>query len=60
MDDNATSHRARVVTTALKNTDWPANSFDLNAREQMGDYVTRAVRDRENPPDTFQEMIIAA
>lgn len=65
MDDNARPHRARTVHEALEQghisrLDWPANSPDMNPIENMWDFVSRAVRNRNNSPQNGEELVAAA
>lgn len=64
-DDNARPHRTQRVRNMLREgnierLDWPANSPDMNPIEHVWDHIARAIQDRENPPVTRQELIIAA
>nr|CAH7716578.1 unnamed protein product [Callosobruchus chinensis] len=64
-DDNARPHRTRAVQQALENgniarLEWPAMSPDMNHREHVWDYVSRAIFNRNNPPRSTQELIVAA
>nr|CAH7733875.1 unnamed protein product [Callosobruchus chinensis] len=65
MDDNARPHRTRAVQQALENgnvarLEWPAMSPDMNLIEHVWDYVSRAIFNRNNPPRSTQELIVAA
>nr|CAH7764475.1 unnamed protein product [Callosobruchus chinensis] len=65
MDDNASPHRTRAVQQALENgkiarLEWPAMSPDMNPIEHVWDYVSRAIFNRNNPPKSTQELIVAA
>nr|CAH7749177.1 unnamed protein product [Callosobruchus chinensis] len=65
MDDNARPHRTRAVQQALENKniarlEWPALSPDMNPIEHVWDYVSRAIFNRNNPPRSTQELIVAA
>nr|CAH7752365.1 unnamed protein product [Callosobruchus chinensis] len=65
MDDNARPHRTRAVQQALENgniarLEWPAMSPDMNPIEHVWDYVSRAIFNRNNPPRSTQELIVAA
>nr|CAH7729293.1 unnamed protein product [Callosobruchus chinensis] len=65
MDDNARPHRTKVVQQALENgniarLEWPAMSPDMNPIERVWDYVSRAIFNRNNPPKSTQELIVAA
>nr|CAH7716557.1 unnamed protein product [Callosobruchus chinensis] len=65
MDDNARPHRTRVVQQALENgniarSEWSATSPDMNSIKPVWDYVPRALFNRNNPPRTTQELIVAA
>nr|CAH7749893.1 unnamed protein product [Callosobruchus chinensis] len=65
MDDNARPHRTRAVRQALENEniarlEWPAMSPDMNPIEHVWDYVSRAIFNRNNPPRSTQELIVAA
>ena len=61
MDDNARPHRARIVDQYLDNEsiermDWPARSPDLNPIEHVWDMLGKAVRARENQPQTLVQL----
>nr|CAH7767032.1 unnamed protein product [Callosobruchus chinensis] len=65
MDDNARPHRPRAFQQALENgniarLEWPAMSPDMNPIEHVWDYVSRAIFNRNNPPRSTQELIVAA
>nr|CAH7729519.1 unnamed protein product [Callosobruchus chinensis] len=65
MDDNARPHRTRAVQQALENEniarlEWPAVSPDMNTIEHVCDYVSRAIFNRNNPPRSTQELIVAS
>nr|CAH7758233.1 unnamed protein product [Callosobruchus chinensis] len=65
MDDNARPHRTRAVQQALENgniarLERPAMSPDMNPIEHVWDYVSRAIFNRNNPPRSTQELIVAA
>nr|CAH7721190.1 unnamed protein product [Callosobruchus chinensis] len=65
MDDNARPHRTRAVQQALENgniasLEWPAMFPDMNPIEHVWDYVSRAIFNRNNPPRSTQELIVAA
>nr|CAH7714238.1 unnamed protein product [Callosobruchus chinensis] len=65
MDDNARPHRTRAVQQALEGgsiarLEWPAMSPDMNPIEPMGDYVSRAIFNRNNRPASTQELNVAA
>nr|CAH7725867.1 unnamed protein product [Callosobruchus chinensis] len=65
MDDNARPHRTRAVQQALENgnivrLEWPAMSPNMNPIEHVWDYVSRAIFNRNNPPRSTQELIVAA
>lgn len=65
MDDNARPHRTQAVQNALQDgnirrLDWPAMSPDMNPIEHMWDYVKRAIRSRNHPPISVQELTLAA
>nr|CAH7718211.1 unnamed protein product [Callosobruchus chinensis] len=65
MDDNARPHRTRAVQQALENgniarLEWPAMSPDMSPIEHVWDYVSRAIFNRNHPPRSTQELIVAA
>nr|CAH7763870.1 unnamed protein product [Callosobruchus chinensis] len=65
MDDNARPHRTRAVQQALENgniarLEWPAMSPDMNLIEHVWNYVSRVIFNRNNPPRSTQELIVAA
>nr|CAH7725535.1 unnamed protein product [Callosobruchus chinensis] len=65
MDDNARPHRTRAVQHAFEKRniarlEWPAMSSDMNPIEHVWDYVSRAIFNRNNPPRSTQEIIVAA
>nr|CAH7714083.1 unnamed protein product [Callosobruchus chinensis] len=65
MDDNARSHRTRAVQQALDNgniarLEWPAMSPDISPIEHVWDYVSKAIFNRNSPPRSAQERIVAA
>nr|CAH7720246.1 unnamed protein product [Callosobruchus chinensis] len=65
MDDNARPHRTRAVKQVLENgniarLEWPAMSPDMNPIEHVLDYASRAILNRNNPPRSTQELIVAA
>nr|CAH7720203.1 unnamed protein product [Callosobruchus chinensis] len=65
MDDNASPHRTTAVQQALANgniarLEWAAMSPDMNPIEHAWDYVSRAIFNRNNPPRSTQELIVAA
>nr|CAH7749560.1 unnamed protein product [Callosobruchus chinensis] len=65
MDDNARPHRTRALQQALENRniarlEWPALSPDMNPIEHVWDYVSRGIFNRNNPPRSTQELIVAA
>ena len=62
MDDNATSHRARVVTDYLRDESittftWSARSPDLNPIEHIWYNIGRRVRERTPPVQTLNELM---
>nr|CAH7766341.1 unnamed protein product [Callosobruchus chinensis] len=64
MDDNARPHHTRAVQQSLENGNlarlgWPAMSPDMNPKEHVWDYVSRAIFNRNRPRST-QELIVAA
>nr|CAH7718655.1 unnamed protein product [Callosobruchus chinensis] len=65
MDDNARPHRTRAFQQTLENgniarLEWPAMSPDMNPKEHVWDYVSRAIFNRNNPPRSTQELFVAA
>nr|CAH7766581.1 unnamed protein product [Callosobruchus chinensis] len=65
MEDNARPHRTRAVQQSLENGNIarlvsPAMSPDMNAMEHVWDHVSRAIFNRNNPPRSMQELIVAA
>nr|CAH7760557.1 unnamed protein product [Callosobruchus chinensis] len=65
MEDNARPHRTRAVQQALENgniarLEWPPMFPDMNPIEHVWDYVSRAIFNRNNPPRSTQELIVAA
>nr|CAH7759085.1 unnamed protein product [Callosobruchus chinensis] len=65
MDDNARPHRTRAVQQTLENgniarLEWPAMSPDMNPIEHVWDYISRAIYNRNSPPRSTQELIVAA
>ena len=64
VDDNATSHRARVVTVYKQanniiTEDWPARSPHLNVTEHARDMLQRAVNARQPAPSSLAELSVA-
>nr|CAH7757978.1 unnamed protein product [Callosobruchus chinensis] len=65
MDDNARPHHTRAVQQALENgniarLEWPVMSPDIDPIEHVWGYVSRAIFNRNNPPRSTQELIVAA
>nr|CAH7729187.1 unnamed protein product [Callosobruchus chinensis] len=65
MDDNARPHRTRAVQQALENEniarlEWLAMSPDMNPIEHVWNDVSRAIFNRNYPPRSTQELIVAA
>ena len=61
MDDNARSHRARVVNDYLEyegieRLDWPSRSRDLNTIELAWDALQRRINARLAQPQTAQQL----
>ena len=60
-DDNARPHRAAAVREFLEaegvdQLPWPARSPDMNPIEHAWDALGRAINDRDNLPQTLQEL----
>lgn len=58
-------HRSRLVQQRLKagyitRLNWPVNSPDMDAIENMWDYITRAIHNRINFPWTVDELFSAS
>nr|CAH7750529.1 unnamed protein product [Callosobruchus chinensis] len=58
MDDNARPHRTRAVQQALENGN--IARLDMNPIEHVWYYASRAIFNRNNPPRSTQELIVAA
>ena len=61
MDDNATAHRARIVTAYLEDhgierMDWPAKSSDMDPIERAWDMLHRRVSAHPGQLSTTQEL----
>ena len=64
VNDNATSHRARVVTVYKQanniiTEDWPARSPHLNVTEHALDILQRADNARQPAPNSLAELSVA-
>ena len=60
-DDNARPHRANAVRQFLEaegveQLEWPACSPDMNPIEHAWDVIGRAINERDNAPETLQEL----
>ena len=61
MDDNARTHRARIVQEDLEEVEvsrmaWPARSPDLNPIEQVWNNLNRRLRSSENHSATLKDL----
>jgi len=61
MDDNAMSHRARIMTDYLRDESittltWPARSRDLNLVEHIWDNIGRRVKERTSPVQSLNDL----
>ena len=61
MDDNARTHRARVVNDFLQEQgiirmEWPEYSPDLNPIENLWDIIGARVRNSREPPRTLNDL----
>ena len=61
LDDNATSHRTRIITAYkqannITTVDWPARSPDLNVIEHAWDMLQKAVNARQPAPNTLADL----
>lgn len=61
MDDNARPHRTRIVNEYLQQEtiermDWPAKSPDINPIEHASDLLQRRISNRQNQPNSLQEL----
>ena len=61
MDDNARPHRVRIVNEYLQqetieHMDWPAKSPDLNPIEHAWDILQHRISNRQNQPNSLQEL----
>ena len=64
VNDNATSHRARVITAYKQanniiTEDWLARSPDLNVIEHSWDMFQRVVNARQPSPNSLAELSVA-
>ena len=64
VDDNATSHRARVVTAYkhadnISTEDWQARSPDLSVIEHAWDMLQRVVNAQQPAPDGLADLSVA-
>nr|CAH7726025.1 unnamed protein product [Callosobruchus chinensis] len=60
MDDNARAVQQALGNGNIARLECSAMSLDMNPIEHVWDYVSRAIFNRNNPPRSTQELIVAA